>query len=156
MERAREQANEFGRSFLREVAFLTAHSMLHLLGYDHVDDKEGEEIMCEKQVSVDSRTKIYIETALINYANSGNCDIMYIPRCVGMVIICRIKACSRYNVLSAAVPGPKAPKAGRSPARDRQTEGAQPGVLQSTPAKCRTSAVPLFTQKGKVVTLKGG
>lgn len=28
-----------------------------------------------------------------------------------MVIICRIKACSRYNVLSAAVPGPKAPKA---------------------------------------------
>lgn len=112
--------------------------------------------MCEKQVSVDSRTKIYLETALINYANSGNCDIMYIPRCVGKVIICRIKACSRYNVLSAAVPGPKAPKAGRSPAGDRQTEGAQPGVLQSTPAKCRTSAVPLFTQKGKVVTLKGG
>lgn len=33
-----------------------------------------------------------------------------------MAIICRIKACSRYNVLSAAVPGPKAPKAGRSPA----------------------------------------
>ena len=58
--------------------------------------------------------------------------------------------------LSAAVPGPKAPKAGRSPAGDRQTEGAQPGVLQSTPAKCRTSAVPLFTQNGKVVTLKGG
>ena len=74
--------------------------------------------------AVDSRTKIYIETALINYANSGNCDIMYIPRCVGMVIICGIEACSRYNVLSAAVPGPKAPKAGRSPARDRQTEGA--------------------------------
>ena len=101
--------------------------------------------MCEKQVSVDSRTKIYLETALINYA-----------RCVGKVIICWIKACSRYNVLSADVPGPKAPKAGRSPARDRQTEGAQPGVLQSIPAKCRTSAVPLFTQKGKVVTLKGG
>ena len=48
MERAREQANEFGHSFLREVAFLTAH----LLGYDHVDDKEGEEIMCEKQERV--------------------------------------------------------------------------------------------------------
>lgn len=46
------------------------------------------------------------------------------PRCVGKVIICGIKACSRYNVLSAAVPGPKAPKAGRSPAGDRQTEGA--------------------------------
>lgn len=52
MERAREQSQEYGHSFLREVAFLTAHSMLHLLGYDHVDDKEGEEIMCEKQEKV--------------------------------------------------------------------------------------------------------
>lgn len=38
-----------------------------------------------------------------------------------MAIICRFKACIRYNVLSAAVPGPKAPKAGRSPAGDCQT-----------------------------------
>lgn len=52
MERAHEQANEFGHSFLRETAFLVAHSMLHLLGYDHVDDKAGEEIMCEKQEKV--------------------------------------------------------------------------------------------------------
>lgn len=92
----------------------------------------------------------------MNYANSGNCDLMYIPRCVGKVIICGTKACSRYNVLSAAVPGPKAPKAGRARQGIARPRGAQPGVLQSTPAKCRTSAVPLFTQKGKVVTLKGG
>ncbi len=52
MERACEQADEFGHSFLRETAFLTAHSMLHLLGYDHVDDKQSEEIMCEKQEKV--------------------------------------------------------------------------------------------------------
>ena len=52
IERAREQSEEFGHSFLREVAFLTAHSMLHLLGYDHVDDAEGERVMCEKQESV--------------------------------------------------------------------------------------------------------
>ncbi len=52
MERAREQSEELGHSFLREVAFLTAHSMLHLLGYDHIDDKEGEEIMCTKQEKV--------------------------------------------------------------------------------------------------------
>lgn len=52
MERARKQAEEYGHSLLREVAFLTAHSMLHLLGYDHIDDKEGEEIMCEKQERV--------------------------------------------------------------------------------------------------------
>ena len=52
MERAMEQAREYGHSFLREVAFLTAHSMLHLLGYDHVDDEEGERVMNEKQESV--------------------------------------------------------------------------------------------------------
>ncbi len=52
MERAKEQSQEFGHSLLRETAFLTAHSMLHLLGYDHVDDAEGERIMCEKQDKV--------------------------------------------------------------------------------------------------------
>lgn len=52
LERAREQSAEFGHSFLREVAFLTAHSMLHLLGYDHVDDEEGDRIMREKQNAV--------------------------------------------------------------------------------------------------------
>jgi len=52
MERAREQAEEYGHSMKREVAFLTAHSMLHLLGYDHVDDPEGERIMFEKQENV--------------------------------------------------------------------------------------------------------
>lgn len=49
LERAREQSVEFGHSFKREVAFLTAHSMLHLLGYDHVDDAEGERVMILKQ-----------------------------------------------------------------------------------------------------------
>ena len=47
IERAREQADEFGHSLRR--AFLVAHSMLHLLGYDHVDDAEGERMMNEKQ-----------------------------------------------------------------------------------------------------------
>ena len=49
LERAEEQAEEYNHSFRREVAFLTAHSMLHLLGYDHVDDEEGDRIMREKQ-----------------------------------------------------------------------------------------------------------
>lgn len=49
MERAAEQAEEYGHSLAREVGFLTAHSMLHLLGYDHVDNPEGERIMREKE-----------------------------------------------------------------------------------------------------------
>lgn len=49
VERAEEQAREFGHSLRRELSFLTAHSMLHLLGYDHVDDSEGERLMTEKQ-----------------------------------------------------------------------------------------------------------
>lgn len=49
MERAREQAKELNHSLRRELAFLTAHSMLHLLGRDHVDNAEGEAYMIEKQ-----------------------------------------------------------------------------------------------------------
>lgn len=49
VERAREQAAELNHSLRRELAFLTAHSMLHLLGYDHVDDPVGEKMMIEKQ-----------------------------------------------------------------------------------------------------------
>ena len=41
LERAIAQAKEFGHSTRREVGYLTIHSMLHLLGYDHLD--EGEE-----------------------------------------------------------------------------------------------------------------
>ena len=37
MERAMEQANLYGHPLQREVAFLTVHSMLHLLGYDHLE-----------------------------------------------------------------------------------------------------------------------
>ncbi len=50
-ERAREQANEYGHSFLREISFLTAHSMLHLLGYDHEEEDE-ERIMFKKQEDI--------------------------------------------------------------------------------------------------------
>ena len=41
LERAVAQAQEFGHSTRRELGYLTIHSMLHLLGYDHLD--EGEE-----------------------------------------------------------------------------------------------------------------
>ncbi|MBR5313296.1 MAG: rRNA maturation RNase YbeY [Clostridia bacterium] len=45
LERAAEQAEEFGHSYERECAFLTVHSMLHLLGYDHVNSEEEDEEM---------------------------------------------------------------------------------------------------------------
>lgn len=38
LERARAQAAEFGHSVQRETGYLTVHSVLHLLGYDHMDD----------------------------------------------------------------------------------------------------------------------
>lgn len=44
MERAQEQAAEYGHSIDREVGFLTVHSMLHLLGYDHMTDEDEAEM----------------------------------------------------------------------------------------------------------------
>ncbi len=52
LERARAQAAEFGHSYTREVAFLTVHSMLHLLGYDHVDSEEDEREMRARQHAI--------------------------------------------------------------------------------------------------------
>lgn len=40
LERARDQAKRFGHSTKRETGYLTIHSVLHLLGYDHVDEGE--------------------------------------------------------------------------------------------------------------------
>ena len=40
LEKAAEQADEYGHSFIREVMYLVVHSILHLLGYDHMEEKD--------------------------------------------------------------------------------------------------------------------
>lgn len=45
LERAIAQSEEFGHSIRREVGYLTIHSVLHLLGYDHVDEGPNKAIM---------------------------------------------------------------------------------------------------------------
>lgn len=46
------QAEEYGHSLQREIGFLTVHSMLHLLGYDHVNGGEEEKTMIRKQEEI--------------------------------------------------------------------------------------------------------
>jgi probable rRNA maturation factor len=49
VERAEEQAAEYGHSVRREMAFLTVHGMLHLLGYDHMEEQDRLEMEKEQK-----------------------------------------------------------------------------------------------------------
>ena len=60
LERAEEQAEDFGHSYERECAFLTVHSTLHLLGFDHVDSEEEELEMRKHQRAVMKRLGLEI------------------------------------------------------------------------------------------------
>ncbi len=51
LEKALQQAEEYGHGMEREIGFLTVHGMLHLLGYDHME-KEDEKIMRQKEEEV--------------------------------------------------------------------------------------------------------
>jgi probable rRNA maturation factor len=52
LERANSQAKEFGHSSRREVGYLTIHSMLHLLGYDHLDEGEMKAQMRAREEAI--------------------------------------------------------------------------------------------------------
>ena len=49
LERARAQGEEFGHGFEHELAYLTVHSVLHLLGYDHLDEGERKRLMRSRE-----------------------------------------------------------------------------------------------------------
>lgn len=51
LDKAKEQAKEYGHSFLRELSFLAVHGFLHLLGYDHMT-KEDEKVMFTRQEEI--------------------------------------------------------------------------------------------------------
>ena len=52
LERARAQAKEYGHSNRRELAYLAVHSVLHLLGYDHLDEGPMKARMREREEAV--------------------------------------------------------------------------------------------------------
>lgn len=54
LDRATEQAKEFGHSVRREVGYLTIHSVLHLLGYDHMDDGPMKAQMRQREETIAS------------------------------------------------------------------------------------------------------
>ena len=53
LERVAAQAEEYGHSFLRELSFLTVHGMLHLLGYDHIEEEDRLEMEEEQRHVMD-------------------------------------------------------------------------------------------------------
>lgn len=56
VDRAAEQAQEFGHSLQREICYLSVHSVLHLMGYDHEEDDEKSEMRrLEKQIMAELR-----------------------------------------------------------------------------------------------------
>lgn len=66
MERADEQAREFGHTLQREVGYLTVHSMLHLLGYDHVNGGMEALRMREKEETIMNMIGLARETSFVS------------------------------------------------------------------------------------------
>ena len=48
-QRAQEQAEEYGHSYLRELTYLIVHGVMHCLGYDHITDEEQKEMRAQEE-----------------------------------------------------------------------------------------------------------
>jgi len=57
IERVKEQANEYGHSFERELSYMVVHGFYHLMGFDHMNDQEKKE-MRQKEENVLQKLKI--------------------------------------------------------------------------------------------------
>ena len=53
IDKAREQAESYNHSLKREISFLTVHGLLHLLGYDHMNDEEEKEMFELQELILD-------------------------------------------------------------------------------------------------------
>ncbi|WP_050180912.1 rRNA maturation RNase YbeY [Domibacillus robiginosus] len=54
IDRAKEQAEEYGHSFERELGFLTVHGFLHLLGYDHMNEQDEKKMFSRQKDILDA------------------------------------------------------------------------------------------------------
>ena len=58
VERAKAQAAEYGHSFRREICYLSVHSVLHLLGYDHLDEGQMKRQMRAREEEIMKQLKL--------------------------------------------------------------------------------------------------
>lgn len=58
LERAAAQGEEYGHGLRRELCYLTVHSVLHLLGYDHVDEGEDKRLMRRREEEILARPEL--------------------------------------------------------------------------------------------------
>ncbi len=54
LDKARQQAKEYGHSEKREIVYLFVHSVLHLLGYDHMEDEDKTEMRRKEEIVMDA------------------------------------------------------------------------------------------------------
>ncbi len=57
IDRVKEQANEYGHSFERELSYMVVHGFYHLMGYDHIDEHD-KTIMREKEENILAKLNI--------------------------------------------------------------------------------------------------